>query len=160
MVKPLYTLGTLMGRVSDGDLTVHIEVKTHDEIGRLAPHFNDMIGHMKNIIQVIQMSSRNVEDRSHHLSALEEETSASSTEVSMAVNEIAIGATKSAENADSVTEQSATLGDKINRMNEQSQPVQKITMEASDLNTTLFVHSRESDGAFTFTRGLSNTCRG
>ena len=134
MVKPLYTLGTLMGRVSNGDLTVHIDVKTHDEIGRLAHHFNDMISHMKNIIQVVQHSSTNVEERSHHLSAMAEETSASSVQVSMAVNEIAVGATESSENADSVTEQSATLGDKINHMHEQTTAVQKITHEAGDLN--------------------------
>lgn len=136
MIKPLYTLGTLMGRVSDGDLTVHIDVKTHDEIGRLAHHFNKMISQMKNIIQVVQDSSTKVEDRSHHLSAMAEETSASSIEVSMAVNEIAVGATESSENADSVTEQSTTLGDKINRMHEQTNEVQKVTFTAGDLNNT------------------------
>lgn len=136
MVKPLYTLGTLMERVSDGDLTVHIEVKTQDEIGRLAHHFNDMIGHMKNIIRVVQHSATNVEDRSHHLSAMAEQTSASSIEVSMAVNEIAVGATESSENADEVTEQSASLGNQINRMHEQTSAVQKVTMEAGQLNGT------------------------
>ena len=132
--KPLYTLGTLMERVSDGDLTVHIDVKSRDEIGRLAHHFNDMIHHMKNIIHVVKNSSADVEERSHHLSAMAEQTNASATEVSIAINEIASGATQSSENADAVTAQSATLSEKINNMNEQSFTVEGITKEADVLN--------------------------
>ncbi len=135
MVKPLYTLGTLMGRVSKGDLTVHIDVKSHDEIGRLAHHFNEMIEHMKDIIRVVQGSSHNVEERSHHLSAMAEETSAASVQVSMAVNEIAVGASESSEHADAVTTQSSTLGDKMNEMSDQTAIVQKITKETAELNT-------------------------
>ena len=134
ITKPLYTLGTLMERVSDGDLTVHIDVNSRDEIGRLAHHFNDMIHHMKNIIHVVKNSSSDVEERSHHLSAMAEQTNASATEVSIAINEIAIGATQSSENADAVTTQSATLSEKINNMNKQSFAVEGITKEADVLN--------------------------
>ncbi|MFF5994622.1 methyl-accepting chemotaxis protein [Lysinibacillus sp. KU-BSD001] len=134
IIKPLYTLGTLMERVSDGDLTVHIDVKSRDEIGRLAHHFNDMIHHMKNIIQVVKNSSANVEERSHHLSAMAEETSASAIEVSSAVNEIAIGASESSMNAEAVTEQSVTLAEKIHNINERSHATEAITAEAGELN--------------------------
>ena len=135
MVKPLYTLGTMMGRVAKGDLTVQIEVKNRDEIGRLAHHFNEMIRQMKHIIHVVKESSVNVEARSHHLSAMAEETSASSIEVAKAVNEIAADASNSSEYADTVTGQLTSLGEKINVVNERSTDVETVTTEAARLNT-------------------------
>ncbi|MER1985290.1 MAG: methyl-accepting chemotaxis protein [Solibacillus sp.] len=134
MVKPLYTLGTLMGRVAQGDLTVTIDVRSHDEIGRLAHHFNDMITHMKNIIYVVKDSSAKVEERSHHLSAMAEETNASAVEVSQAVGEIAASATESAQNAETVTEQSISLAEKINLIHAQSTDMKQVTSQAGALN--------------------------
>ncbi len=133
-LKPLNTLGALMGQVSEGDLSVHINVKSKDEIGTLAEHFNQMVSNMKNIIRVVTDSSNHVEERSHHLSSMSEETSASSIEVSKAVNQIAIGATTSSENADAVTEASAKLGEKINEITNQTNALHDITMEANNLN--------------------------
>lgn len=134
MIKPLYTLGTLMGRVAQGDLTVQIEVKSHDEIGRLAHHFNDMIEHMKNIIYVVKESSTKVEDRSHHLSAMAEETNTSAVEVAAAVNEIAASANDSAHNAEVVTTQSMALSTKISDIHTQTATAQSLTSNAGTLN--------------------------
>lgn len=134
VLKPINKLGNLMKEVSQGDLSVNIEVKSQDEIGKLNTHFNSMIENMKNIITVVQESSNNVEHRSHHLSALAEETSASSVEVSKAVNDIAIGATTSSENADTVTETTGQLGEKINEMLVQTHSLHDITEEADQLN--------------------------
>lgn len=133
-LKPINELGSLMENVSEGDLSVQIEVKSQDEIGHLARHFNEMISNMKNIIRVVQDSSNHVEERSHHLSALAEETSASSIEVSKAVSEIAVGATTSSENADAATEASGKLGLQINEMNAQTNALHDIAIEADKLN--------------------------
>ena len=134
MMKPIHSLSSSMEQVAQGDLTVHIDTKRNDEIGELAQHFNKMLNEMKKIIGVVQSSSNQVEDRSHHLSALAEETSASSTEVAKAVREIAVGATKSSENADHVTVSSTKLADKINDMTEQSKALKGITNEANSIN--------------------------
>lgn len=134
ILKPINKLGALMEEVSQGDLSVNIEVKSQDEIGKLTQHFNTMVVNMKNIISVVQESSNNVEQRSHHLSALAEETSASSAEVSNAVNDIAIGATTSSENADMVTETTGQLGDKINDMKVQTNSLHDIATQADQLN--------------------------
>ncbi|MBD8033692.1 MULTISPECIES: methyl-accepting chemotaxis protein [Solibacillus] len=134
IVQPLFALGTLMGKVSQGDLTVHIDVKTKDEIGRLAHHFNSMIGEMKNIISIVKTSSEQVDDRSQHLSAMAEQTSASSVQVAQAVNEIAISAANTSDQADIVTEQSTSLSEKINNMKNLSTQVEQTTKEAASLN--------------------------
>ncbi|SOC06064.1 methyl-accepting chemotaxis protein [Ureibacillus xyleni] len=133
-LKPINQLGLLMEEVAQGDLTVQINLKSKDEIGQLANYFNDMVQQMKSILTVVQDSSAHVEERSQLLSALAEETSASSIEVSKAVNDIAIGATTSSENADAVMESSVKLGDKINDMQEQSNALHAITIQAGKLN--------------------------
>lgn len=134
VIKPISVITNLMGKVSKGDLTVQANIHRKDEIGKLATHFNDMIDNMKHIIGVIQDSSKNVEKQSHHLSALAEETSATSFEMTKAVNEIAVDANKSSENAEEVTVSSRKLDSKISEMTEQSQALKGITIEANDLN--------------------------
>lgn len=134
IIAPLYTLGTLMGRVSQGDLTVHIDVKSQDEIGRLAHHFNEMIDEMKKIIGVVKHSSDQVDDRSQHLSGMAEETSASSVQVTHSVAEIASSATNTSEQADIVTEQSSSLSEKIDNMKRLSTNVETTTHQAAKLN--------------------------
>lgn len=134
IVTPLYQLGTLMDKVSDGDLTVQFNSDRKDEIGRLTHYFNDMILNMKNIVSVVKQSSENVEDRSHHLSAMAEETSATSIEVSKAVNEIAIGASQSSEQADLVTSQSMELSNKVSNMQQHTNTMKQITQKATTLN--------------------------
>lgn len=135
MITPIYSLGSYMEKVADGDLSIHIDIHRKDEIGDLAQHFSKMLHHMKKLIGVVQHSSQKVEDRSHHLSALAEETSAASVDITKAVGEIAIGATKSSENADAVTISSGKLSDKINEMTEQSKALHEITYQANELNT-------------------------
>lgn len=134
-ISPIYKITNLMGKVSEGDLTVHANVKRNDEIGLLANHFNQMIDHLKIIIGVIQDSSKHVEDQSYHLSALAEETSATSVEVTKAVGAIAVGASKSSKSADQVTVSSRELDNKITEMTDQSKALKGITVEANNLNS-------------------------
>ncbi|WP_404427487.1 methyl-accepting chemotaxis protein [Ureibacillus chungkukjangi] len=152
VLKPINKLGVLMEEVSQGDLSVNIKVKSQDEIGKLAEHFNSMLSNMKNIITVVQDSSNNVEQRSHHLSALAEETSAASIEVSNAVNDIAIGATTSSENADIVTETTGQLGERINDMKVQTASLHDITIETDKLN--IMGHEKMNNllGSFTHSK--------
>ncbi|MCM3388876.1 methyl-accepting chemotaxis protein [Ureibacillus chungkukjangi] len=152
VLKPINKLGVLMEEVSQGDLSVNIKVKSQDEIGKLAEHFNSMLSNMKNIITVVQDSSNNVEQRSHHLSALAEETSAASIEVSNAVNDIAIGATTSSENADNVTETTGQLGERINDMKVQTASLHDITIETDKLN--IMGHEKMNNllGSFTHSK--------
>ena len=134
IVTPMVQLGTLMEKVADGDLTVHFNNNRKDEIGRLTHYFNDMIINMKNIVSVVKQSSENVEDRSHHLSAMADETSATSIEVSKAINEIAVGASQSSEHADFVMSKSMELSNKVTNMQQHTGTMKQITQEATALN--------------------------
>lgn len=134
IVRPLQTLGKLMGRVANGDLTAKIDLHSKDEIGQLAKNFNSMVGEMKDIVHVVQQSSIQVEQRSQHLSAMAEETNASSMLVSEAVAEIAASTNEASEHNEEVTIQTNDLGEHINSLEKHTNALHAVTNEASRLN--------------------------
>lgn len=134
MLKPLQTLGLLMERVANGDLTAKINLQSKDEIGQLANNFNRMIDEMKEIVQVVQQSSTQVEQRSQHLSAMAEETNASSILVSEAIAEIAASTNEASEQSEEVTNQTNELGNHINSLEQQTTELHAVTKQASELN--------------------------
>ena len=155
IVRPLETLGKLMGRVANGDLTAKIDLHSKDEIGQLAKNFNRMVDEMKDIVQVVQQSSIQVEQRSQHLSAMAEETNASSLHVSEAVAEIAASTNEASEHNEEVTIQTNNLGEHINVLENQTTALHAVTNEASRLNDhgqqnmhELLVSFEQSQGSF------------
>lgn len=135
MMNPLEKLNGLMNQIADGDLTVHANVESNDEIGQLSNNFNRMVRSVNGIIRVVTNSANDVQTSSESLSAVSEETSASSEEVAHAVNEIAEGAAKSAEDAEIVTEQSDGLGDEIQEITRQAETMTAIATQADTMNT-------------------------
>ncbi|TQR20652.1 methyl-accepting chemotaxis protein [Psychrobacillus vulpis] len=148
MLKPVDQLKQLMDLVADGDLTVHANVQTKDEIGQLAFNFNKMTENMNKIIKVVKDSANNVQASSESLSAVAEETNASSEEVALAVSEIAEGASKSAEDAEIVTDNSSQLSDQINSITEKSVSMNEIAIEANEMNASGQNQMRELKSSF------------
>jgi len=135
-IKPLGQLNSLMGSVSQGDLTVRSDIKTNDEIGELGDNFNIMIDNMNAIITVVNGSASNVRASAESLSAVAEETNASGEEVAHAVSEIAHGASKSAEDAEIVTEKAYLLGQQINEITTKAGVMSDIATKAGEMNTS------------------------
>lgn len=135
-IKPISKLNSLMDSVSKGDLTVHSDIKTNDEIGELGDNFNTMIENMNAIITVVNGSASNVRASSESLSAVAEETNASSEEVAHAVTEIAHGASRSAEDAEIVTERADLLGQQINEITTKAGVMSNIATKAGEMNAS------------------------
>ena len=135
-IKPIGKLKSLMNSVSQGDLTVHSDIKTKDEIGELGDNFNIMIDNMNAIITVVNGSASNVRASSESLSAVAEETNASGEEVAHAVTEIAHGASQSAEDAEIVTEKAELLGQQINEITTKARIMSDIATKAGEMNTS------------------------
>jgi methyl-accepting chemotaxis protein len=75
---------------------------------------------MKGIISVVNHSVLDVKQSAENLSAVSEETNASSEQMTLAINEIAIGAAHSAEESNEATQRSNNLGDRINIITKQA----------------------------------------
>jgi methyl-accepting chemotaxis protein len=94
IIKPILKLKEQAVSVSEGDLTQDIQVKTHDEIGKLGLAFRNMQENLRSVIQNVGNSADHVARSSNELTVSAEQTSAASEQVSMAVQGITSGAEK------------------------------------------------------------------
>jgi methyl-accepting chemotaxis protein len=134
MVKPIVQLKEVMGKVAEGDLTVHANIQSKDEIGELAEQLNETIVGVRNMISVVNESVTNVRESAESLSAVSEETSASSQEMASAVNEIAQGASRSAADAENANQQSIHLSEQINEIHNKAGLMSEIAEKADEVN--------------------------
>ena len=63
LVSPLNSLLSGVEMVNAGDLTVHVPVKVHDEIGFLATSFNHMVSSIRDAREQLQDYAANLEDK-------------------------------------------------------------------------------------------------
>lgn len=98
--KPLQKLSALIDRFADGDLSGQSDIRSKDEVGRLAHSFNRMADNLRGLISQISMSAQSV--------------AAASQEISATTEEIAHTSTNQAESASNITELFEDLSSAIN----------------------------------------------
>ncbi|WP_458413682.1 methyl-accepting chemotaxis protein [Schinkia sp. CFF1] len=95
LTKPILSVSEGMRAVANGDLTTkQLDVKTDDEIGRLAESFNEMVINMKQIIETVAGAADQVSASSEELTASAEHTNVATEQVSDSVQEVASNAEK------------------------------------------------------------------
>jgi methyl-accepting chemotaxis protein len=94
MVKPLVNASDIMEELSEGegDLTLRLEVKTNDEVGKLSGNFNRFMEKLRHIVEKVKESSDDINNGTREISAGSEDLS-----------------TRTSEQAASITETSTTL---------------------------------------------------
>ncbi|MBB5172401.1 methyl-accepting chemotaxis protein [Texcoconibacillus texcoconensis] len=132
MTKPLTRLKDEVNKVADGDLTVHVQSHSKDEIGELATHFNEMVNNMKKLISSVDEAISDVSQASENLSAMSEETTASGEEVGKAIAEIADGASQQASEIEEANKKSMTLSHQIEAVNEKNNKMNNLSNEANE----------------------------
>ncbi|MBE5692109.1 MAG: HAMP domain-containing protein [Sutterella sp.] len=79
VIRPIGNLGEGINRLSGGDLAARVEVKSDDEIGRIAVGFNRMADRLEdlynNLEQKVAEKTASVEEKNRHLAQLYETTS-------------------------------------------------------------------------------------
>ncbi|SHH52665.1 methyl-accepting chemotaxis protein [Tepidibacter thalassicus] len=116
LTSTIHKLISDMEKIKEGDLTVRSDIKTDDELGKLASNFNDTIDTLSNLIKNIKEVSHEVRNSSENLAATAQETSATSDQVAMTVEQIAKGALSQAEDAEKGVELVNRLSDKLNEL--------------------------------------------
>ncbi|WP_409300041.1 methyl-accepting chemotaxis protein [Peribacillus sp. SCS-155] len=109
--------------ISDGNLVLHHLPESKDEIGQLSTAFNNMTIQLRSIIENMQEMGSKVSRSSLELSALSEETSATSDEIGRAMREITVGSVAQASDIESTSKRTDELVEAIQRMNEQNQEI-------------------------------------
>ncbi len=88
ITKPILEIASMVKKVSDGDLTGRLEIKSRDEIGELIDQFNSFVDKVHEIISMVQSTTAEVNASSSEISAAVEEQAAVTSEQSSAVMEI------------------------------------------------------------------------
>ncbi|MGO4890604.1 methyl-accepting chemotaxis protein [Anaerobacillus sp. MEB173] len=132
--KPIVRLNEEVNKVANGDLTVQVTAKTNDEVGQLTTNFNAMVKNMKDVITTVDQSVQQVTDSADSLSAISEETTASSEEVAKAIAEIANNASESASASDSTTQSAMDLATKLDNVTSQTKKMQDLSDKAQQIN--------------------------
>jgi len=133
-IKPITSLEATMDQVKDGDLTVRADIRSKDEIGRMAGIFNVMIDHFSDMLGKSKEVAHQVVESAGNLASTSEEVSASSDEVARTIDEIAQGAGDQASETEKGAVLISSLADKIVQLTESSDTMSAAALEVSNAN--------------------------
>ncbi len=123
-----------INKVKEGDFTVSADVKSKDEIGKIANDFNVMVYNIKNLLLRNQEVSKRLSESSSELAAISEEVSASSEEISESINGISKGIVEQSVDAESGVKLAIDLDNKFNELLDDINKMLKDTDEVIRFN--------------------------
>ncbi len=114
MIKALKNVEKTMFLSAEGDLTVEVRTKRTDEIGRVAGSFNSMVTSIRGLISQSNEMSAEVSKTADSLTKISEATSRTASEISSAINDVAMGAGMQSEEVERSVQIFSDLADEIN----------------------------------------------
>lgn len=142
IVRPVKKITEVAHQLAEGDFTVRAEVRSSDEIGRMADDINHTVESLGETLARVQEASSQVASSSQQLNASSEETTSAASEVAKAVEDMASGANNQAQDTETATVAVEELGNIITKDQAHMQDLNK--------NATL-VNSLKDEGAETVT---------
>ncbi len=148
--RNIRTLLSAFDRLSRGDLTATITVKSKDEFNLLGKHFNEMTEHISTLFRNVSDASATVLDSSVTLANMAEETNASLAEVARAVEDVAKGASEQAQNSSDGAESISDLADKLTLIDSSTDAMETLSKDARQLTrrglegVELLMHNSDS----------------
>lgn len=153
--KPIQTVNQHVQRLADGDLQHTLAMKGSDEIGQLGKSVDHMTTEFKALITSIQTSANQSREMSEELSAVSEETVATSDDMAQAVDEVAAGAARQAEDIEQTNLQMQQLADQLDaaygkteKMNKLSEVIKSANVSGSEQVETLENRAKASAEVF------------
>ncbi len=122
-------------KISNGHIMVTQLPESNDEIGQLATAFNEMSQQLRTLVEKTKNTSEHLLDSATNLSAVSEETSASSDEVGRAITEIATGTQEQANDLDNINQTVELLSNSIETTEKQSKVMYDITKHAEKISS-------------------------
>lgn len=131
-LKPISELKRISEKVSDGDLSETVRIKSKDELGQLSESFNRMIENLKGLIQSSSQVSLSVQDTTQRLQEQMNHTNQTMEEVASAVEQISVGTTDQAMQATEGLELAKRLDHSATRVKEHADQMLEVTKEMKD----------------------------
>ncbi|KPU27666.1 hypothetical protein TR13x_03835 [Caloranaerobacter sp. TR13] len=96
ITRSIAKLVAFANKLSEGDLTQNIDIKSKDEIGKLALAFKEMNNNLKNLLKNINIASEKVNKSALNLSESSSQVSKISEQIAIAIDELASGSSEQA----------------------------------------------------------------
>ena len=129
-LKVMTTITEQSKEIASGNLIVQQLPEGEDELGQLSASFNLMTNKLRQLLTHMQSMGLGLVDSASNLSAISEETHASSEEVAAAMNVIAEGVTQQADDVNEMSTNIRTVVQSIVRMNEHNSQIRHIAGES------------------------------
>lgn len=113
--------------IADGNLQVETFPESSDELGQLSESYNRMTSNLKKLIQHLQHTSSGLVSSASNLSSISTQTFSATNELSVAIGEIAKGATTQTTEIEDLNNNLESLNHSIERMNQHNQEIVEIT---------------------------------
>ncbi|HBL35691.1 MAG TPA: hypothetical protein DDZ55_02655 [Firmicutes bacterium] len=113
ITKPIIDLRNATEQISNGNLNTRIEVKTQDEIGDLANHFNLMVKNISTLITNIKRAVGVISEQSSNLEGNSKQSAENMTSITVAIQQISQGALEQSSEAEKGSSLARDLAKKI-----------------------------------------------
>ncbi|MDL0421256.1 methyl-accepting chemotaxis protein [Caldibacillus thermoamylovorans] len=125
--KPFQLLADASEKISQGDLTVHIDLERNDELGKLAKAFNNMRKHLHFVITEVRDKAVSLTSASEQLNLGAEQNTAATELISSSIQEIASSMDDQSNN---IIESQRVAEDMVNSIHEMSVMANDVTQTA------------------------------
>lgn len=123
IIRPIKRFVTSVQKMSEGDLTQHVEVKSRDEIGQMSESFNHMTSELRGMFHLVADLSMSVGATSEELTASADQTSKASETIARNIEEVAAGSEL----------QNRYAGETAVAMNEMSAGIERVTESSASV---------------------------
>lgn len=122
-----------LGEVSEGDLTVEIQAKGHDEFKTLAASASHMVANTKNLVKKVSKATEQLEESSKAVEEASEVLTDYSGNITEAINEINEGISRQAEHAQECVSRTNVLSNEIQEVSRVVESVEQLVDETEGM---------------------------
>ncbi|MGG0774335.1 methyl-accepting chemotaxis protein [Bacillus rugosus] len=133
ITTPLKQLVGSSKRISEGDLTETIDIRSKDELGELGKSFNNMASSLRSLIHTIQDSVDNVAASSEELTASAAQTSKATEHITLAIEQFSNGNEKQNENIETAAEHIYQMNDGLTNMAQASEVITDSSVQSTEI---------------------------
>ncbi|MCX8047645.1 MAG: methyl-accepting chemotaxis protein [Anoxybacillus gonensis] len=134
LVRPLQKLSQLTKEVASGDLTVTIDHRSKDEVGQLGQYFQQMVHHMRNMLQQLHDSAEQLRQYAQTFVVASDETKQTTNQVAVTMSEMAHGSTAIAHSVQDVTERVNRMMKELQSLMEEAKHMEQAMAEAKQVS--------------------------
>lgn len=140
ITKPINKMCKLMEQAEKGDLKVRTDYVNKNEVGKLGQGFNHMLENITHIINENKRVSAHAVESSNNLKRISKESSETSQQIAVAVEDLADGATDQVNHAEKTKQEMETLSNEISEVAQKVKSVNSSTVKTKTLSKNSIDH--------------------